>query len=191
MFVSITTTLCMQFQTSFAEGNTSFKMIQIWYYRLFYFWDTETSFLCYYWTDLSGSFFKLEVNFLLNSTALKLTLTWHFHPSWATDFFRDGVWCKCPVHTWIHLDQKKRNQSHEPWWGGLYFLSHVYEPQKSDAEKEVTLKKSVAHDRRNLQVIVNFSLVLFWRKFTSNSKSFLCISKYFFIYQKHLRCSSS
>ena len=86
----------------------------------------------------------------------------------------NGERCKCPVHTRIHLDQEKRNQRHEPWWRGLLFKSCLcpssdvtWRPQnrKSDAEEEVTLKKSVAHDGRNCQVSVNFNLVLFGRKF--------------------------
>ena len=39
--------------------------------------------------------------------------------------------------------------------------------RKLDAEEEVTLKKSVAHDGRNCQVSVNFNLVMFGWKFIS------------------------
>ena len=82
----------------------------------------------------------------------------------------NGERCKCPVHTRIHFDQEKRHQRHEPWWGSLLFKSCLWpssdvtwglQNRKSDAEEEVTLKKSVAHDGRNCQVSVNFNLVLF------------------------------
>ena len=85
----------------------------------------------------------------------------------------NGERCKCPVHTRIHLDQEKRIQRHEPWWGGLLFKSCLWpssdvtwRPQnrKSDAEEEITLKKSVAHDGRNCQVSVNFNPGFVWKK---------------------------
>ena len=50
---------------------------------------------------------------------------------------------------------------------GAYFLSQVnpllisHDNRMSNAEEEVTLKKSVPHDGQNCQVSVNFNLVLF------------------------------
>ena len=41
---------------------------------------------------------------------------------------------------------------------GAYFFSHAYDPLlKSNADEEITLKKSVAHDGQNCQVSVIFT----------------------------------
>ena len=99
-----------------------------------------------HWTNSSGSLIKIEINFLPNRTRLKLTLTWQFRSSWATDFFRvtsssisnvldrDEGACFLKSCLWPSSDVTGRLQN-----------------RKSDAEEEVTLKKYVAHDGQNCQ----------------------------------------
>ena len=54
---------------------------------------------CYFWADSLGSLSETEVNFLLNRTRLKLTLTRQFRPSWAMDFL-EWLHPAAKSHSW-------------------------------------------------------------------------------------------
>ena len=99
----------------------------------------------------------------------------------------NGVWLRGPVYPWILVDWKEGNQSHEPWWGGLFFKSRLWpssdvtgQPSnwKSDEEDGSLWRSSSPMTDETVRLVLNQPW--FWLKeiyfnvIPINSKGIFC-----------------